>query len=171
MQSPLSRYVFLARRWAWLAVLGAVICGVATSVISALLPPVYQASSLLIVNVNSPASPYDNISAGQLAAATYAQLLKSPAILDPVLADHPDLTLEQLGAMVSVKSEANTALIDLDVENGDPAYAAELANEISQYFADYVFIQLTGTVKIVPAEIPTDPIRPRPLLYGGRSEE
>ena len=167
MQSPLGRYMLLARRWTWLAFLGAVICGGATYVISELLPPVYQASSLLIVTVKSTASPFDNISASQLAAATYAQLLKSPVILDPVLAEHPELTLEQLSAMVSVKPEANTSLIELDVENGDPAYAADLANEISQNFADYVVNQLTGTVKIVAAEIPANPISPKPMLYGG----
>ncbi len=168
MQSPLSRYLLLVRRWAWLALLGALICGVATYVVSSLLPPVYRASSMLIINVDdSSSSPYDNISASQLAATTYAQLVKSPVVLGPVLAAHPDLTSEQLNAMVSAKPQPDTSLIELDVENGDPAYAAELANEISQNFAAYVLTQLVGTVKIVGAEVPPDPIRPKPLLYSG----
>lgn len=167
MQSHLSRYILLARRWAWLVLLGAVICGGVTYVICMLVPPVYQASAILNINIDSSTSLSDNINASQLEATTYAQLLTSSAVLNAVLKKHPNLTFEQLSAMVSVKPEANTSLIELDVDNGDPAFAAELANEICQNFANYIQTQLTGTVKIVSAEKPSDPIRPRPLLYSG----
>ena len=114
MQSPLSHYAMLARRWAWLIVLGIVICGSATYILSKRMAPVYRASSILIITIQSSPSAFDNISASQLAAATYAQLLTSPEILRSVLAGHPGLTIQQLTSMVDAKAQPNTSLIEAD---------------------------------------------------------
>ncbi len=176
MQISLSYYTRLARRWAWMVILGIIICGGATYVISKQIPPVYQASATLIINLESSTSAYDNVNASQLAATAYAPLLTNPEVLKPILAQHPELTLQQLSTMITVKVQPNTSLIELDVDNSDPALAAELANEIGQSFAFYVQthlfasytkIQLLSTVQIVPAETPTEPIRPKPLTYAG----
>ncbi len=160
MQNPLSHYVRIAKRWVWMVILGIVICGGVTFLISKRMPPVYQASAVIVVNLYSSPSPLENVSASQLAAPTYAQLLTSPPVLEPVLARHPGLTLKQLGAMVTAKSQPNSSLIDLDVENSNPQLAARLANEISQSFASYTNTQpsytntqLRGIILIVPAEI------------------
>lgn len=174
MQSTLSHYATLVRRWAWLVVLGLVVCGGVTYVISKRIPPVYQASSILIINLKSSTSPYDNISASQLAASTYAPLLTSAEVLKPILESHPELTMQQLSDMVSTKTQPNTSLIELDVVNNDPVLAAQLANEISHSFASYTITQLftsstqtqdVGDVQIVPAETPVNPIKPKPSQY------
>jgi capsular polysaccharide biosynthesis protein len=49
MQSLLSRYALLARHWAGLVVIGIVICGGASYIVSKLTSPVYQASTILVV--------------------------------------------------------------------------------------------------------------------------
>jgi polysaccharide biosynthesis transport protein len=170
MQNILGRYVPLAKRWTWLVVLGVVICGGATYVFSKLIPPVYQASAVLIINIKTSSSSFDNISASQLATATYAQVITSSAVFDPVLAEHPGLTRQQLGAMVTAKAEPNTSIIEINVENGNPDLAAQLANDISQSFVSYASAQLPllqAAVQIVGAEVPIDPIRPKPILYTG----
>jgi len=176
MQDTFSHYTRLAKRWAWLVILGIVLCGGATYVVSKHISPVYQASSILIINIEASPSAYDNVNASQLAATAYAPLLTNPEVLQPVLAQHPELTLQQLTALITFKVQSNSSLIELDVDNRDPALAAQLANEIGQsfafytqkhLFASYEKAQQLGTVQIVPAEIPTDPIRPKPLTYTG----
>lgn len=176
MPNSLSHYISLARRWAWMVILGIILCGGATYAISMDIPPVYQASTILIINLGSSTSSYDNVNASLLAATSYAPLLTNPEVLKPILAQHPELTLQQLSAMITVKTQSNTSLIELDVDNSDPALAAELANEVGQSFAFYVQThlfasytktQLLETVQVVPAAIPTDPIRPKPLMYAG----
>src|SRR3989442_1675863 len=75
--------------------------------------PVYQASATFFLNVGEfPVSVQ--------AVPTYAQLLTSPPVLDPVVERHAGLTLDQLRAMITVKPQPNTALIELDVENTNP---------------------------------------------------
>jgi capsular exopolysaccharide synthesis family protein len=165
MQNLLRRYALLARRWAWLVILGMVLCGGTTFLVSKRIPPVYQASAILIVSITTSSSSLDNISASQLIAPTYAQLLTSRQVLQPVVARHPGLTLNQLSASVTAKPQPNTTLIELDVESGNPDTATQLANEISQSFANYSNAQLLGSVQISPAARPSDPIKPKPLLY------
>lgn len=174
MQSPLSYYAMLARRWAWLIVLGIVICGSATYIVSKRVAPVYRASSMLIINIESSSSAFDNLSASQLAATTYAQLLTSPQMLRPVLAGHPGLTIEQLTSMVNAKAQPNTSLIEIDVDDSKPALATQLANEIAENFSFYANNQLyhassqpAGSVRIIPASIPSVPLKPKPLTYAG----
>src|SRR5205823_4509516 len=114
-----------------------VLCSIASFAISKIMHPVYQASATLILNLGTSTSAYENFNVSVLAAPTYAQLLTSSAVLDHVAEQHPGLTPNQLKAMITVKTQANTPLIELDVENRDPRLAMELANEVSQTFAQF----------------------------------
>src|SRR5947208_1189392 len=145
MQSPLSRYVMLAKRWAWLIVLGIVICGGGTYIFSKLQRPVYQASAIMILTCGpSNASPYDCTSASLEALPTYAQLLNNAVVLNPIVAQHQGLTLNQLNAMLTVKPQSSTQIIELDVQNTNPQLAMQLANEVSSSFAKYINSQYTS---------------------------
>jgi capsular exopolysaccharide synthesis family protein len=104
----------------------------------------------------------NNVPTSIAAVPTYAQLLTNPLVLDPVVAMHGGMTLKQLNAMITVKPQSNSQLIELDVQNGNPQLAMQLANEISQSFAQYANSQLPGNVQILPAQLPTDPIKPNP---------
>ncbi len=163
MQNPLSRYTMLAKRWAWLIVLGIVICGGGTYIVSKLEGPVYQASAFMVITCGpSSTSPYDCTTASLEALPTYAQLLQpngsiNAEVLNPVVALHPGLTLDELNTMLTVKPQSNTQIIELDVKNGDPQLAMQLANEVSSSFAHYVNTQLTATVHIVFAQLPKTP--------------
>ena len=68
--------------------------------------------------------------------------------------------------MIIVNPVPNTTLIELDVDNSNPQVAAQLANEVSQRFAEYANSQLSAVVHIEPAVQPTTPIRPKPSTYG-----
>jgi len=162
MQNTLGRFMLLARRWWWLVLLGIVLCGGTTYVVSKLTRSVYQASAVLIVDFQTSPSSYDSVTAGTIAVPTYAQLVTSPTVLQPVLTLHPGMTLAQLEAMITVTPKPNTQLIEIDVENSNPKLAMNLANEISDAFVQYVNPQLTAAVFPVYAALPTSPVRPKP---------
>jgi capsular exopolysaccharide synthesis family protein len=164
MQNPLSRYAMIAKRWAWLIVLGIVICGGGTYIVSKLQRPVYQASAFMFLTMGtSNTSPFDSTSASLSAVPTFAQLLQpngsiNAQVLNSVVAQHPGLTLNELNAMLTVKPQSNTQIIELDVKDTDPRLAMQLANEVSSSFAQYVSMQLPATVHVVLAQLPTAPI-------------
>ena len=57
MKSLFSRFLLLAKRWAWLVILGVLICSVSVYIVSKRVQPVYQATVILYVNFHST-SPY-----------------------------------------------------------------------------------------------------------------
>src|SRR5260370_3908508 len=67
-------------------------------------------------------------------------------------------------AMITVKPQTNTTLIELDVENRDPRLARDLANEVSEALVQFANGQLSGTIQVLPAQIPTEPVQPKTLL-------
>ena len=161
MESSFSHYLLIARRWAWLVIMGVVICSVSVYAVSKLMRPVYQATAILYVNFHS-ASPYENTNAAMSVLPTYAQFITNPTVLEPVVVQHKGLTVSDLAGMVQVKPVSSTQNIEVDVQNFDPRLAMQLANEVSQSFAQYSNTQLTATVQIFPAVLPADPIRPNP---------
>jgi len=168
MQSLLIRYKMLAKRWLWLVILGIVLCGGGTYVISKLTPPVYEASALIVLNLGSSASsPYENTNASLAALPTYSQLLTNSAVLKSVVVAHKGLTLNQLNNMITVKPQANTQIIELDVQNTNPQLAMVLANEVSYSFARYANTQIPASLQILPPQLPDAPVSPKPQLYAG----
>jgi polysaccharide biosynthesis transport protein len=172
MQNPLSHslsyYKMLVKRWMWVIALGIVICGGVTYIVSIFLPPTYQASAIIYLNLGSSGtSAYDNVNASLAALPTYTQLITNPAVLTPVIEKHQGMTLPQLTSMISVKPQISTQLIELDVESSNPQEAMQLANDVSENFAQYVNGQLPNGIRVIPALLPTQAVRPRPLRDAG----
>ena len=129
MQNPLGYYLIIAKRWFWMIVLGIVVCGGMSYIVSKSLHPVYQASANLILNeCTASTTPYDCTTAGIEALPTYAQLITSSSVLNSVIVQNQGLTLSQLSSMITVKPQSNTLLIEVDVTNKDPQLAMTLAN-------------------------------------------
>src|SRR5260370_34115290 len=126
MGNTLKYSLLVAKRWIWMFIVGVIICGCAAYLVSTFLRPVYQASTYLIIEIGAAAHP--NITESLQAVPTFAQLITTPSVLAPVLAQHPGMSMQDLLTMLAIKPQTNTQLIELDVQAGDPALAAELAN-------------------------------------------
>ncbi|QBD78388.1 polysaccharide biosynthesis tyrosine autokinase [Ktedonosporobacter rubrisoli] len=168
MRSSLSRYTLIVKRWAWVIVLGVVICGSVTYGITKLMQPVYQATAQVILTIGTNQSPYESTNAVIALQPTYAQLVTTPQVLQPVAARH-GLTLKGLSNLVVVNAPSNTPIIKISVNNSDPRFAAQLANEVAASFAQYTNTSMGGQVQpiIVQALPPTDPSQPKPSLDAG----
>lgn len=163
MRSSLNRYALLAKRWAWLVILGVVVCAGVTYAVTKFIHPTYEASETMVLSITTSPSGYDNVNAAITIMPAYAQLVNSPAVLKPV-ADKHKMTLTQLSGMVAVKPQSNTPIIEVDVDNTDAVLAQTLATEIGQSFQQFSATQLGGTVSIqaMPVQLPTNAVRPKP---------
>lgn len=166
MQNIVSHFMLLAKRWWWVVILGVVLCGGITYAISKKTHTVYRATAILIVNFQTSTSSNDSVTASLEAVPTYSQLITSPIVLQPILTQHPGMTLKQLSAMITVTPKPTSQLIEVDVDNANPTLAKNIANEISDQFVQYINPQLAATVLPVYAVQPVDPIRPHPLQDG-----
>jgi capsular exopolysaccharide synthesis family protein len=162
MRSSLSRYIILAKRWAWVIILGVVICGGITFIVTKLMPKVYTAESVLVITV-SGSSQYDSQQAALVMQPTFNQLIKNNAVLQPVAAKHGLTTLE-LSNMVTTKPQSNTPIILVDVDNNSPVLAAQLSYEVTNAFVTYENSQggTPAQFNIFKPTVPVDPTKPRP---------
>lgn len=186
MRNSLSRYFIVAKRWAWLLILGVVICSGGTYAITKfLINPTYVASAKIIIRVTTSNSQQDNTLAAIAMIPTFSQVVSDPKVLAPVANAHK-LTLDQLSQMITVKQQSTTLILEIDVSNTNPKLAAQLANEVCQSFLhNYLaptytiptntlvntngislntlpptITQITGV--LLPAVVPILPIQPKP---------
>ena len=131
----LRQYLAIARRWAWLLILGLVLGLAGGYVGSRLQSPVYQSSTrVLVASAASQSSANDtSYFNDQQLAETYIQLLTTQPVLDAAAAK---LGYSIEASQLSVEQIGYTPVIKLTVEDGDPAHAAGIANTLIESLID-----------------------------------
>jgi non-specific protein-tyrosine kinase len=136
LSDDLRRYTLMAWRWAWLLILSALLSGGVAYMVSSNLAPVYQVSTLLLVN-EPPASKdqYSQVLITDKLAQTYSEmLLARPVLVDVGSYFTPTLSADSLRKKISVKLVRDTQLLRLQVEDTNPQRAADVANLLVQEF-------------------------------------
>jgi capsular exopolysaccharide synthesis family protein len=120
------QYLNLARRWAWLLILGVVLGAAGGYYFSNLQTPIYSVSTKLMVGSSQQVgSQYDYMSSynAQQLALTYVELLKTKPLLATIS--------KRLGYPVSSITPTllpNTQVIQIQVQDTDPQHAMDIAN-------------------------------------------
>jgi capsular polysaccharide biosynthesis protein len=138
----IKRYFRLLKRKIWLIISFVIVCAVGSALISLfLIQPTYQASTKLIVNKSEDATSLQQIDLNTVNANiklidTYKEIIKTPAIMDIVVAENPDfkLTSTQLINKVTVNSVNNTQVMTLSVTDNSHEKAVRIVNAISKVF-------------------------------------
>ncbi len=161
----------LRRGWPVVLALAAVFLGVAALYV-AVTPKVYQATAVLYVTTNDPASVTDLQLGAQFSAnaiTTYADIIDSVAVLGPVATGlRPQVSPDTVLSMVSASARPQTSLIDITATGTDPQQVQAIAAatavsatrilpalETSQSGQSLIRIQ-----QIRPATQPSQPISP-----------
>lgn len=154
----------IVRRWWWLVLVGAALGAGAAFVAVRSMPPIYRATSTLLV------TPPNDASLSQSFARTYARMAVHPVVLARV---HEMLELKvspgRLESAVSAHPVPDTQLIEIVVQLGDAAVARDIANATVQAFIDQQAAQLPigpagPSLRIgQPATVPDQAIGPRQL--------
>ena len=131
----------------WLIVFVTLFAATSAFVISRQITPVYEASTTLLIDQAPSSRTSDNsaIAASERLARTYAQLLtKRPVMNAARMRLELGASLESTGSRVRVELVEETQLIELKVQDTNPAYAAELANAIVEVFREQNAALQTG---------------------------
>ena len=135
------RYVGILKRWVWLIIAATVVGAGAAYGFSRSQTPVYQAEMTLLINqapgtlTTSSSTDYNSLLTSKSLATTYAQLLTERKVLEGVIPLLPvTMTVDQLKGDIAVSVVRDTQLIQVTVENTNPAVAAQIANTLSQVF-------------------------------------
>ncbi|MBA8816792.1 capsular exopolysaccharide synthesis family protein [Microbacterium halimionae] len=178
----LTDYIRILRK-NWLIIVIAVLVGVGVAAAYSLSrTPLYEARSQVFVSTQSGttvAELQQGNSFTQARVATYVNLVETPIVMNPVVADLSlDMTSDQLAASVTASSPANTTLIEISVENANPVLAADIANALGASLTSSVEtietpdgqdvspVKLTRVKDAVAPSRPVSPDVPLNLILG-----
>ncbi|WP_309120838.1 Wzz/FepE/Etk N-terminal domain-containing protein [Paenibacillus sp.] len=177
MELELKDYLKIVRKRLWLIVTVVILASVAAGIVSMyVLKPVYEASTKLIVNQSNESTAgmqqldLNAVNLNLRLIDTYKEIIKTPAIMDKVMSEHPEfgLTAGELSDKVRVSSVNNTQVMTLIVEDGSYERAAAIVNAISVVFQREIpFIMNVDNVSILneaPSNVSPSPVKPNVKL-------
>jgi succinoglycan biosynthesis transport protein ExoP len=179
----IAQYLRLLRdRWILVALLAT--CGLlGAGMYSVLAMPTYEAETQLFISTSGQNTDVRDLAqAGsftQQRVKSYADLLTSPRVLDPVIKQlNLHVTAEDLAGQVTATSPLDTVLIDVTVKDTSPQRAADTANAIATAFPSlvntletprgqqYSPVKVSITRQAVPPQAPVAPRKALNLALG-----
>lgn len=131
-------YVNVAKRHWWIILLTTVLIGGWATVTSFAAAPSYRSTGTVYVSLpfgNTPAELSQGALYTQSQMESYAALVSTSAVLDPVIAQlNLDTTSRELSNSVSAEAKSGTVLLDVSAAGGTPEQARQLAQAVSASF-------------------------------------
>lgn len=164
----------LRKSWGLIVALVLLGAGIAATY-SYLQKPTYQATAKVFVSTQSSGTIGELAQGNSFSVQrvkTYSDLVVTPAVLKPVIEElNLDITSEELAPEITASAPLDTSIIDISVENTDPALAADLANSTAANLAQAVeklelsnAADASSPVKLTPVQmavVPTTPVSPK----------
>ncbi|TVT28905.1 capsule biosynthesis protein [Salinicoccus cyprini] len=137
-----------------------------------LMTPQYEANTQILVSQShnsEVAVDNQNIQASLQLINTYRDIIKSPTVLDDVVAN---LNLEQstsaLSEQITVNNQDQSQVVTVTVSDASPENAETIANEVANVFQQRVteVMNVDNVSILAPADIGEDPspVSPQPLI-------
>jgi non-specific protein-tyrosine kinase len=129
----LREYFQTLWKWRWLIILCTLCAGLASFIVSGIMPPVYEARVMLMSNQlqNTGIVDYSSLLGGQQVIQTYRELLQTRPVLETVITGLGlPYSPQELTRRIEVNIIPETQLLELRVEDNDAQRAADIANEI-----------------------------------------
>lgn len=125
------KYIRILVRWAWLFILAAGLAGATSYWVGKQQPTIYEARARLIVGpgIDSPNPDLNALRTGSQLMQTYAKLATTRPVLEAVINELGlETTPEVLGKAIQIKTDQETQILTIVVEDTDPIRAANIAN-------------------------------------------
>jgi capsular exopolysaccharide synthesis family protein len=170
----LRDYLRIIRKRLILIIVATISCAGAALGTSLVSTPIYEGTTKLLVVAKTErdggiTSAYQGALLSQQLIESFAQILESRGTAEQALRLDPlPITARELQEKVTAEPVTETLLINLRVEDPDPARAKRLANSVTRAFIESVpRLQGGSTLRVSlvePALQPTQPVRPKTKL-------
>lgn len=147
-----------------------IVVGIVSLISIYFLSPVYQSTSQILINQSKESKDgYNtvNIETDLQLINTYNIIIKSSKILEKVKSDlHLNESIKDIKEKINVKSESETQIINIIVEDSDPIKAANIANKTAEIFKiENADIMKIDNVSILETAIVADHAKqPTPIV-------
>lgn len=139
MENSLDLSKFLGaikKNWKLLVLLPIIFMLISLLVTVFLMKPKYEANTQVLVNQKKKNNEYmaQEVQSNLQLVNTYAEILKSPRIIDDVAKKDSKYSSSQIKSMLDITSQSDSQILTINVKNGSKADAENVANEIAQVF-------------------------------------
>ncbi|MBG3868807.1 capsule biosynthesis protein CapA [Staphylococcus haemolyticus] len=139
MENSLDLSKFLGaikKSWKLLVLLPIIFMLISLLVTVFLMKPKYEANTQVLVNQKEKNNEYmaQEVQSNLQLVNTYAEILKSPRIIDDVAKKDSKYSSSQIKSMLDITSQSDSQILTINVKNGSKADAENVANEIAQVF-------------------------------------
>lgn len=139
MENSLDLSKFLGvikKNWKLLVLLPIIFMLISLLVTMFLMKPKYEANTQVLVNQKEKNNEYmaQEVQSNLQLVNTYAEILKSPRIIDDVAKKDSKYSSSQIKSMLDITSQSDSQILTINVKNGSKADAENVANEIAQVF-------------------------------------
>lgn len=139
MENSLDLSKFLGaikKNWKLLVLLPIIFMLISLLVTVFLMKPKYEANTQVLVNQKEKNNEYmaQEVQSNLQLVNTYAEILKSPRIIDDVAKKDSKYSSSQIKSMLDITSQSDSQILTINVKNGSKADAENVANEIARVF-------------------------------------
>ena len=128
------------------AIISFVVVFAAVAAVTFIMPPKYTATAEVFATYagqSGETQTTNDMSSGanylNTQIKTYPELVKTEAVLQPVIKDLGlDMTTTDLADVVTATNPTNTFMVDISAEVGDPQQAADIANSVAKNLSDQI---------------------------------
>ena len=128
------------------AIISFVLVFAAIAAVTFIMPPKYTATAEVFATYagqSGETQTTNDMSSGanylNTQIKTYPELVKTEAVLQPVIKDLGlDMTTTDLAGVVTATNPTNTFMVDISAEVGDPQQAADIANSVAKNLSDQI---------------------------------
>lgn len=128
------------------AIISFVVVFAAVAAVTFIMPPKYTATAEVFATYagqSGETQTTNDMSSGanylNTQIKTYPELVKTEAVLQPVIKDLGlDMTTTDLAGVVTATNPTSTFMVDISAEVGDPQQAADIANSVAKNLSDQI---------------------------------
>ena len=99
--------------------------------------PKYEASTQILVSQKEKESKMmaQEVQSNIQLVNTYAEIIKSPRILDDVAKENKDYSADKLSKMIDVNTEADSQILNVGVRSKSEKESEKIANDVAKVFS------------------------------------
>lgn len=135
----LSKFITaIKKNWKLVLLLPIIFMLISVLITTFLMKPEYEANTQVLVNQKEKNSELmaQEVQSNIQLVNTYSEILKSPRILDEVAKKNKKYSASDIKGMLTVTTQAESQILNVNVENGSKKDAEKVANDIANVFSD-----------------------------------
>ncbi|WP_394856259.1 YveK family protein [Staphylococcus borealis] len=128
----------IKKNWKLIVLLPIILMLISLLVTVFLMKPKYEANTQVLVNQKEKNSELmaQEVQSNIQLVNTYSEILKSPRIIEDVAKKYSKYSAEDIKGMLTVTTQAESQILNVNVKNGSKKDAEKVANDIANVFSD-----------------------------------